>query len=179
MSLKRSVMLFGRGAALAALTLVAAPAALAQLSESGGPVNYSADKLEYLDGERRMVLTGDVDIVQNEARLRAGQVTLYFAGASSPDAGLASGDIERMEAVGDVYFVRPTQQARGDRAVYVTASDTVTFTGNVVVAGADSVIRGETLVLAIKGGTANVRPAEGQRVQGMFRPNGGGGAPGN
>ena len=56
----------------------AAPAAHAQLSENGGPVSYSADNLEYFDAERRLVLTGDVDIVQNDARLRADRITLYF-----------------------------------------------------------------------------------------------------
>lgn len=156
--------------ALAALALgVLAAPAHAQLSEDGGPISYSANNLEYFDGQHRLVLTGDVDIVQNDARLRASQVTLFFAG-NGGQGGLASGDIQRMVAVGDVFYVRPSQQARGDRAVYETASDTVTFTGNVIVAGTDNVIRGETLVLRVKAGTTNIRPGAGQRVRGVFRP---------
>ena len=61
----------------------------------------------------------------------------------------ASGDIQRMMAEGDVYYVRPQQSARGDRADYKVAQDSVTFTGNVVVASDENVIRGETLVLQI------------------------------
>lgn len=155
--------------ALAAGLAFAAPAQ-AQLSDNGGPISYSADNLEYADGQRQLVLTGDVDIVQNDARLRATRVTLYFAPGGGGQSGLSSGDIQRMVAEGDVYYVRPTQQARGDRAVYETAADTVTFTGNVVVAGQDNVIRGETLVLNIKGGTTQIRPGGGARVQGVFRP---------
>jgi lipopolysaccharide export system protein LptA len=156
----------------------AAPAAHAQLSETGGPVSYSADNLEYFDGERRLVLTGDVDIVQNDARLRADRITLFFSestgGGSDAggqgQAGLASGDIERMIAEGEVYYVRPTQSARGNRAIYEIANDSVTFSGNVVVASDENVIRGDTLVLNITNRRTIIRPAEGGRVRGVFVP---------
>ena len=62
----------------------------AQLSENGGPVSYSADNLEYFDAERRLVLTGDVDIVQNDARLRADKLTLFFSGSTG---GASGGDV--------------------------------------------------------------------------------------
>lgn len=157
--------------AIAALAF-AAPAH-AQLSESGGPVSYSADNLEYFDGERRLLLTGDVDIVQNDARLRADQITLYFSGStagSNQQGGLGSGDIERMIAEGEVYYVRPAQSARGNRAVYEVSQDSVTFSGNVVVASDENVIRGETLVLHIGNRRTVIRPTPGQRVRGVFVP---------
>ena len=48
-------VLIAIGALLA--MVMAAPAAHAQLSETGGPVSYSANNLEYFDGDRRLVLT--------------------------------------------------------------------------------------------------------------------------
>jgi lipopolysaccharide export system protein LptA len=159
--------------AFAAACCAAAPA-FAQLSEGGGPVSYSADNLEYFDAERRLVLVGDVDIVQNDARLRADRITLTFSRSTSGQAntggGLGSGDIERMVAEGEVYYVRPAQSARGNRAVYETAADSVTFTGNVVVASDENVIRGETLVLQIGSRRTTIRPQQGQRVRGVFVP---------
>lgn len=150
------------------------PAAHAQLSEGGGPVSYSADNLEYFDGERRLVLTGDVDIVQNDARLRADRITLFFSASTGAQQGnqqgLGSGDIERMIAEGEVYYVRPSQSARGNRAVYEIARDSVTFSGNVVVASDENVIRGETLVLQIGTRRTTIRPTPGQRVRGVFVP---------
>lgn len=159
-------------AAFAGALCAAAPAA-AQLSEGGGPVSYSADNLEYFDAERRLVLTGDVDIVQNDARLRADRITLTFTSSSSGQSnaqGLGSGDIERMIAEGEVYYVRPAQSARGNRAVYDVHADNVTFTGNVVVASDENVIRGETLVLNITNRRTVIRPTPGQRVRGVFVP---------
>lgn len=160
--------MMARLAFLAALALGLATPAAAQLSNSGGPISYSADNLEYIDGERRLVLTGDVDIVQDDARIRASRVTLFFTGQGGQ--GLASGDVQRMVAEGDVYYVRPQQQARGDRAVYETSTDTVTFTGNVVMAGDGAVVRGETMVLHMNSGQATLRPGAGRRVSGVFRP---------
>lgn len=163
--------IFAAGVFLAA-AFAAAPAA-AQLSESGGPVSYSADNLEYFDAERRLVLTGDVDIVQNDARLRADRITLIFSqstAAQQNNAGLGAGDIQSMIAEGEVFYVRPSQSARGNRAVYDTASDSVTFTGNVVVASDENVIRGDTLVLHIGSRRTTIRPQGGGRVRGVFVP---------
>jgi lipopolysaccharide export system protein LptA len=159
------------------LATMIAPNAHAQLSENGGPVSYSADNLEYFDGERRLVLTGDVDIVQNDARLRADRITMFFSGSSGGQEGqgLASGDIERMIAEGEVYYVRPAQSARGNRAVYEVAQDAVTFSGNVVVASEENIIRGETLVLQIGSRRTTIRPQAGQRVRGVFVPRRGAG----
>lgn len=167
-------------AALAAAISLGAPAAHAQLAEEGGPISYSADNLEYSQTDNRLILTGEVDVLQGNARLRCDRLTLFFApGSSDAGGGVGSGDIQRMIAEGEVYYVRPTQQARGDRAVYETASDSVTFTGNVIVTSEDNVIRGQTLVLQIGSGVTTVRADTGRRVQGVVtpanrpRPNGG------
>ncbi|HVY84395.1 MAG TPA: LptA/OstA family protein [Caulobacterales bacterium] len=167
----RTALMLAAGTILA--MALAAPAH-AQLSEGGGPVSYSADNLEYFDGDRRLVLTGDVDVVQGDARLRANRLTLFFKEApqqqQQAQGGLGAGDIERMVADGEVYYVRPSQSARGDHAVYETASDSVTFTGNVVVASDANVVRGETLVLQIGSKQTVIRPGAGQRVRGVFVP---------
>ena len=151
---------------------VTAPPARAQLSASGGPISYSADNLEYTDNQRQLVLTGNVDVVQSDSRLQSDKLTLFFKAAGGPGQGnaLGTGDIDRIIAEGQVYYVRPDQKARGDRAVYDTGTDSVTFTGNVVVASDENVIRGETLVLEIGGGRTTIRPSNGSRVQGVFRP---------
>ena len=181
----RPVSFFIAAGAFFLAALAAAPAH-AQLSEGGGPVSYSANNLEYFDSERRLVLVGDVDIVQNDARLRADRITLYFSGSSGAPAaggaaqqGLGSGDIERMIAEGEVYYIRPSQDARGDRAEYNVAQDSVTFTGNVIVMSDENVIRGNTLVLQIGSRRTTIRPNAGQRVRGVFVPREGAQTPAN
>jgi len=157
--------------AIAALMLTAEDSA-AQLAEGGGPISYQADSLEYSESDNRLILTGAVDLVQGDARLRSNRLTIFFRpGSSDAGQGMGSGDIDRMIAEGEVYYIRPTQHARGDRAVYETSSDTVTFTGNVVVASEDNVIRGQTLVLQVSAGRTTVSAQNGRRVQGVVNPN--------
>lgn len=162
-----------RGILLAAAALagvaISAPAATAQISSGGGPIAYSADNLDYIEGQRQLILTGNVDVTQDDTRLQADKMTLYFRAGPSADAAMGSGDIERIIAEGQVFYVRPEQKARGDRAVYETASDTVTFTGNVIVASDDNVIRGNVMTLNISNKRTTIRPSRpGERVQGVF-----------
>lgn len=163
------------GIGLLALAVLAATPAHAQLAAGGGPISYSADNLEYQNDNRVMILTGNVDLVQRCARMQSSKLTLVFGSAANgaaPGAGFAAGDIERIVAEGDVHFVRADQRARGDRAVYETATDAVTFTGNVVLSSAENVTRGEVLVLEVGSGRTTLAPdaKTGQRVQGVFRP---------
>lgn len=159
-------------AALATFVLAAAPA-VAQLAPGGGPISYSADNLEYTDNQRQLVLTGNVDVTQSTSRLQSDKLTLFFKAGSSQGGGgaVGTGDIERIIAEGQVFYVTPEQKARGDRAVYDVSSDSVTFTGNVVVASDENVIRGNTLVLQIGTGRTVLGPGGSNgRVQGVFRP---------
>jgi lipopolysaccharide export system protein LptA len=75
-----------------------------------------------------------------------------------------------MIAEGEVYYIRPSQDARGDRAVYDVSADSVTFTGNVIIMSDENVIRGNTLVLQIGSRRTTIRPQAGQRVRGVFVP---------
>ena len=165
-----------RALAIAAtLALGAVGAASAQLSSQGGPISYSADNLEYMDGDRTLILTGNVDLLQNDARLQATKLTLFFEKSAKDPSGasaMGSGQIQRIVASGDVHYVRPKQKARGDEAVYQASTDTVTFSGNVVISNDDNVLRGETLVLQIGSGRTTLKPAEkpGERIRGVLRP---------
>lgn len=170
MAVQRSVFALLTASAVA---LCAAAPASAQLSQNGGPIAYSADNLEYVDGARQLVLTGNVEVAQDTSTLRADKLTLYFAQAAKPDpaaGGFGAGDIERIVAIGDVYYVRPEQTARGDQAVYEMKTDSVTFTGRVVVASDENVVKGDSMVLEIGSRRTTVKPGPaGQRVRGVFR----------
>jgi lipopolysaccharide export system protein LptA len=75
-----------------------------------------------------------------------------------------------MIAEGRVFYVRPQQKARGDRAIYDTKSDTVTFSGNVVIASDDNVTRSDQVVLEVSNQRTTFRPGAGKRVEGVIRP---------
>lgn len=148
--------------------------AQAQIAPGGGPIDIGADDLKVDNNARTQVWSGNVEALQGTNRLRADRVVVYHgrgggqaAGGAAPDA--AMGDIEKLEARGNVYFVSPTQVVRGDTAVYTQASDTLVVTGDVVLTQGQNVLKGSRLVVHVGAGTATMDEGPG-RVRGVFYP---------
>lgn len=155
--------------ALCGAALVLPPAAFAQLSSGGGPIRVNAAESSVLERERKVIVIGDVDIIQGEARLRADQVTLFYSGDGDARAtagvGAGFGDIERMEAEGEVFYVTPEFKARGDQGNYEAATDTITLTGEVVLIRGCDVARGTQLVINVAEQTSTLSGGDGRGVQ--------------
>ncbi|MGB3625994.1 MAG: LptA/OstA family protein [Henriciella sp.] len=167
-------------AALAGVAVMASPMAVAQVSGDGGPIKVNADKSEVLERQRKVVLIDNVDIMQGTARLRANRVTINYAGSGGTEtSGLTGfGDIESMEAVGEVFYVTPDLKATGDRGVYDAARDTITLTGEVVLIRGEDVATGQQLVMNLTEGRT-VLDGGGGQVQMNINPNQREGAAGN
>lgn len=152
----------------------------AQIARGGGPIAMGADRLEVIDAEGVQVWSGRAEAIQGANRLRANTIRAYHgrsggprAANDGPGAGL-SGDIERMVASGDVYFVTPTQVIRGDEATYTRATDTIVVTGDVILTQGENVLTGSRLTVEVSSGRATMAGAPtqaGQRVRGVFYPN--------
>ncbi|HEX8568441.1 MAG TPA: LptA/OstA family protein [Caulobacteraceae bacterium] len=140
-----------RGAALA---LVAASLAIggAQAQIQGdAPVDITADLFEGFNNQGLAVWRGRVEVVQQQSRLRCSEMRAQFqrtggAGAQ-PGVGASWGDIQTLTCTGPVYYVTPTQSARGDNGVYDGPSETITLTGNVVVTQGQNVASGDRAVI--------------------------------
>jgi lipopolysaccharide export system protein LptA len=163
--------------AAGAAFILCAGGAHAQISPKGGPVDVSSDDFSANDAQKVVTYKGNVEVLQDQNRLRADALNIYFAstaGAARPAAGPGGagwGDIDRLEAVGNVYFVTPSQTVRGDKAVYTKASDTIVVTGTVVVAQGENVMKGSKLTVHVGSGQTTMEGAgESGRVRGVFYP---------
>lgn len=138
---------------LAALAAFAMPA-MAQISSEGGPIYINSERTESLERERKVLLVGNVDIQQGDARLRADRVTMMFAekpaGTSqSTSVGGGFGQVQTMIAEGNVFYITADMKAKGDRGVYDAASDVITMTGNVALLRERDVAEGAVLRVEI------------------------------
>lgn len=142
-----------------ALSLSLAPAAMAQLSSSGGPVDISADALEVIDARNVAIYIGHVDIIQDDARLQADRIEVQFGKAASNASGGALnaswGEIEKITATGNVFYTTPGEVARASRGIYDVISDTITLSGDVVVTQDGNIIRAQNLVIKVSTGEAS------------------------
>ena len=175
---------------LAALLLLTAPLfagtpALAQIApSSNAPVDVTADELEVQNSQCLAIWRGSAEALQEQSRLRANVLNIYNkqrAGGSrqtGPNLGGGGncGTLDRMEADGNVYYVTPTQVIKGDHAVYLADSRTITVTGDVVATQGKNVLTGARLVVNTDTGQATmVSSVQGRgksgRVRGVFYPN--------
>ena len=147
--------------------------AQAQIAPSGGPIDIGADDLEVDEGARTQTWVGNVEALQGQNRLRADRLIAYHGrgqgGGDSTAPDSAMGDIEKLEARGNVYFVSPTPVVRGDLAIYTKSNDTLVVTGDVVLTQGQNVLKGSRLEIHVGAGRATMDKGPG-RVRGVFYP---------
>jgi lipopolysaccharide export system protein LptA len=149
-------------AAVAALTLalaLAGPAAAQIAGGSDAPVDITADALEVVNNQCMSIWSGSADVIK----------TFSKKGAGKPTGGQAAcGALDRMEAIGNVYYVTPQQKVRGDNAVYDVSAERIVITGDVVAVSGQNVIRGSRLV--VNSNTGDAQMESGAKGPGKARP---------
>lgn len=119
---------------------------------SNAPTDIAADSAVYEQG--LTILTGQVDVRQEEVRILSDLMKIYSGQGSGTDA---LEDIRRIEATGNFYYITPDQEVRGDKGVYVRATDSFTVTGNVILLqGEDNVVTGDKLIYQLSTNEARV-----------------------
>jgi lipopolysaccharide export system protein LptA len=139
------------------------------------PVKIEAASLEVRDKEKKATFSGDVHLVQGDTDMRCKVLVVYYEGdigKAGPQGKKGSGSgnqqIRRMEARGGVTVVQKEQTATGERGDFDMRSNTVTLTGNVVVAKGENVLRGQKLVVNLTSGVSRMESGGG-RVEGLFK----------
>jgi len=174
-----------RSTAAAALTLALASVTLsepakAQLApQSSGPIDITADEAEVVNSTCVTTWRGSAEALQGNSRLRAHTITAYLkpkGGAPSASGQANCGATDRIVADGDVYYVTPTQVARGDHAVYSADSAQIVMTGNVIVVQGLDVAHGDRMTVDVNTRVVHMdSAAKGLgapgRVRGVFYPN--------
>jgi lipopolysaccharide export system protein LptA len=188
------------GLALAAAGFAADAQGIAP--QSSGPMDISADNGTFVNQACESTWSGSAEVLQGTTRLRANTIRAFFkkkpggeaAGGGRAQGGAAAGlpggpqsncgATERIEAEGDVFYVTPDQNARGDHAVYTAANDQIVMTGDVIVVQGKNVIHGDRLTIHVATREAQMESdARGRgvpnRVRGVFyqQPGAGGAAP--
>jgi lipopolysaccharide export system protein LptA len=141
----------GRVAALAALIGGCAVAASAQDKapqfklDPNEPVDVHSETSNYKQDTCTLVLTGNVQITQKQARL----VGRTANAVAAKKAGKCA-DMDKIDVDKDVYYVTPDQTVRADHALYDLTASKVTFTGQVVTVRGADVATGSRLVVDLK-----------------------------
>ncbi len=141
---------------------------------SNADVDVTADRIEVQDRADRAMFSGNVRVVQQELTLTSARLTVAYANGAG--SGVA---IQRLDATGGVTVTSPTENARGDIAIYDLPRRLITMVGGVTLNQGGNVIRGGRLVIDLNsgravvdgrggGGTPGIDGGSGGRVTGHF-----------
>lgn len=153
--------------ALAGPRLPQADAQAIAAFNSNQPVNYAADRIELQDRQKRVVLSGNVQIDQGDLRLTAARTTVAYT-----DAGTLR--IQRIDATGGVNVTRGSERASGNAGVYDFNRRVIILTGNVALRRGTDTLNGGRLVIDLNTGLSSVDGSSsttgpgGGRVTGTF-----------
>ena len=126
---------------------------------SNDPIDITSEGVEVIQPQRLTIFKGNVEETQGTQRLRTPELRVYYkakqqvagqaapGGGSSPFGADQTGGIDHIEAAGPVYYITPSQNARGDYMTYVKDTDVITLTGHVVLAQGKSVAKGDKLIM--------------------------------
>jgi lipopolysaccharide export system protein LptA len=140
------------GFALSAAVIAGAGhlAAATSSHDSNAPVDFAADHMEVQDKQKRVVLTGNVDITQVELRLTADRTLMAYTDTDKLT-------LQRVDATGHVVVTRNDQRASGDVAVYDLNKRLITMVGHVVLNRANGdTLNGGRLVIDLDTGISNL-----------------------
>jgi lipopolysaccharide export system protein LptA len=99
-----------------------------QKNGSATPVNVTADRLFYVDSDRKAVFSGNVQLRGEEFNMTANTVTVLLS-ARGQTANQTGNQLDRIVAQGDIVIQQPTRKATGSRLVYTAQEQKFVMTG--------------------------------------------------
>lgn len=130
-------------------------------ADTSAPVEVAADALSVDQTTGRATFSGNVEISQGDMRLSASTVMVDYAGDDRRR-------IRALEAEGGVTLVSGPDAAEAARASYDVEAGRITMTGDVLITQGANVLSGQTVVVDLATGSAQV---EG-RVRSILQPAG-------
>lgn len=130
---------------------------------AGTAVTVTADSFVIDEATKKATFTGTVVITRGSMTMWADKAVVNYG-----DGG--EGDIDGLDATGNVRIKTTGQEATGTRAVFTPDNSTVRLTGNVKVTNATGTMSGPELTINLASNSSVFKGSEKGRVTGVFTP---------
>jgi lipopolysaccharide export system protein LptA len=144
------------------LTLCGTLLALPGLA-AGTQVKVTADTFVIDQATNKATFTGAVVITRGSMTMWADKAVVNYGKGGE-------GDIDGLDATGNVRIKTTGQEATGNRAVFTPDNSTVRLTGNVRVTNATGTMNGPELTINLASNSSVFKGSEEGRVTGVFTP---------
>jgi lipopolysaccharide export system protein LptA len=140
------------------------------------PIEITADRLEASDENKLVLFSGNAVAVQGDRVIKAEKIFLYYKkeGKKSGKDGLKNigiaGDLEKIEARGQVSVSQGDRIVTGEQAIYYQDAQKIVMTGNAVMRQGSSIVRGDKIEVFLDENRGVVEAAETKRVKATIYP---------
>src|SRR6266700_983207 len=93
------------------------------------PVNVTADKLSYVDSDRKAVFSGNVLVRAEATTITADTLEVFLLARGNRSDAQAGSQLDRIEGKGDIKIQQPNRRATGSQLVYTSAEQKIVLTG--------------------------------------------------
>lgn len=155
-----------------ALALLA-PQEVAAQAGSPEPISITSERMEADAAGDVVTFSGNVVATQADGMLKAKQLRVFYRNLPAAPGAAAEPrrEITRIEADGEVKFVKGDKVATGERAVYSAAGRTIVLTGAPRVRQERDWVQGTRVTIYLDEERSVVEGAPGRRVESIIYPN--------
>ena len=144
--------------------------------QSDEPMEITSSKMEAYNENKLIVFSGNAMVKQGNKVLKSDKLLLYYK--KEPDKkekvgtveAEKSGDLEKVEAKGNVSLTQGQRIATGDEAIYFRDSGKVILTGNAMLREGKNSIKGDRVIVFINENRGVVESNSKKQIKAVIYP---------
>lgn len=146
------------------------------IKQSDDPVEITSNRMEAFNEKKLVVFSGNAVATQGNRVLKADQLRLYYKEESGKKNKIGTietenaGDLEKIEAKGNVSLTQGERVATGEEAVYLRDSNKVVLTGNATLKEGKNMIKGDRVIVFLSENRGIVESNTQKQVKAIIYP---------
>lgn len=144
--------------------------------QSDEPIEITSDRMEAFNDKKMVVFSGHATVVQGKSVLKSDKLFLYYKNETDKKDKIGTietdktGDLERIEAKGNVLLTQGERVATGEEAVYFRETNKVIITGNAVLNEGKNSIKGDRVIVFLNENRGIVESSTQKQVKAIIYP---------
>ena len=129
------------------------------VSKSTKEIEITAASMEWNKKESVAIAIGEAKAIKGNSILYANKIVVFFNKKKDVET------INKLDASGNVKFIREDQIATGDNAIYYVDKENILMKGNVTLKREDSIMLGDELSIDLKTSSSKLTSKKNEKVR--------------
>jgi lipopolysaccharide export system protein LptA len=144
--------------------------------QSDEPLEITSNRMEAFNENKLVVFSGNAIVTQGKKVLKSDKLLLYYKKEPDKKEKVGSieteraGDLEKIEAKGNVSLTQGERIASGDEAVYFRDSGKIIMTGNAMLSEGKNSIKGDRVIIFLNEDRGVVESNTKKQVKAVIYP---------